>query len=309
MSRLGVTPVTESVCLAASEAVIDKGKRQVFPGAEKMLRKRSERGSTSAAVAMTLFLVLMTVVSVYLFAEDWFPPAITDFGHEIDAQFTRTFWITGIVFVAAQFGLAIAVFKFRDRGQKATYFEGNNTMEVVWTAATVVLFVGLGLYARNAWAQVHFQGAAPGALQIEVTGQQFAWSFRYAGADNAFGRTKPELVSASTGNPVGLDSTDPASRDDIVSPVIAVPLGREVELVLRSQDVTHSFYVRELRLKQDAVPGLEIRLHFTANEVGEYELPCAELCGLGHYRMHSILMVKSAADYQTWFDEQVAANQ
>lgn len=309
MSRLGTTPVTESVLLAANEAVTGAGERQVFPGAEKMLRKRSERGSTSAAVAMMLFLVFMTVVSVYLFAKNWFPPAITDFGHEIDAQFTRTFWITGIVFVAAQLGLALAVFKFRDRGQKATYFEGNNTMEVVWTLATVVLFVGLGLYARSAWAQVHFQGAAPGALQIEVTGQQFAWSFRYAGADNTFGRTKPELVSASTGNPVGLDSTDPASRDDIVSPVIAVPLGREVELVLRSQDVTHSFYVRELRLKQDAVPGLEVRLHFAANEIGEYELPCAELCGLGHYRMHSILMVKSAADYQTWFDEQVAANQ
>jgi cytochrome c oxidase subunit 2 len=276
-----------------------------------MLRKRTEHGSTSAAVAMATFLVLMTVVSVYIFWAKvwWFPPAITDFGHEIDAQFTRTFIITGIVFVLAQLGLALAVFRFRDRGQKVTYFEGNNTMEIVWTLATVVLFVGLGLYARSAWAQVHFMGAAPGALPVEITAQQFAWNFRYAGPDGKFGRTKPELVSASTGNPVGLDSTDPTAKDDIVSPVIAVPVDREVELIIRSQDVTHSFFVRELRLKQDAVPGMEIHMHFTASVPGDYEIACAELCGLGHYRMHSMLSVLSEADFEKWLKDQAAANQ
>lgn len=276
-----------------------------------MLRKRTERGSTSAAVAMAIFLVVMTVVTVYIFWAKvwWFPPAITDFGHEVDAQFTRTFIITGIVFVLAQLGLALAVFRFRDRGQKVTYFEGNNTMEIVWTLATVVLFVGLGLYARSAWAQVHFIGAAPGAMPIEITAQQFAWNFRYAGPDGKFGRTKPDLVSASTGNPIGLDSTDPTSKDDIVAPVIAVPVGREVELIIRSQDVTHSFYVRELRLKQDAVPGMEIHMHFTATVPGDYEIACAELCGLGHYRMHSMLSVLSEADFEKWLKDQAAANQ
>jgi len=276
-----------------------------------MLRRRSEHGSTTVALSLAVFLVLMTAVTVYIFIAKvwWFPPAINDFGREIDAQFARTFVITGVVFVLAQFGLAYAVFKFRDRGQKATYFEGNNTMEIVWTIATVVLFVGLGLYARNAWAEVHFMGAEPGALPIEITAQQFAWNFRYAGPDGKFGRVKPELVSASTGNPVGLDSTDPASKDDIVSPVIAVPAGREIELVILSQDVTHSFYVRELRLKQDAVPGMEIHIHFTANTPGDYELACAELCGLGHYRMHSMLTVLSEADYEKWLKDQAAANQ
>ena len=276
-----------------------------------MLRTQGERGSTSVALAMAIFLVLMTVITVYIFIAKiwWFPPAITDLGHEIDAQFMRTLLITGIVFVAAQFGLAIAIYKFRDQGQKATYFEGNNTMEIVWTLATVVLFVGLGLYARNAWAQVHFIGASEGAIPIEVTAQQFAWNFRYAGVDGKFGRTKPELVSASTGNPIGLDPTDAASKDDVVSPVAAVPVGREVELILRSQDVTHSFYVRELRLKQDAVPGMEIHIHFTANTPGDYELACAELCGLGHYRMHSMVTVMSEADYEKWLKDQAAANQ
>ncbi len=276
-----------------------------------MLSRRTERGSTSVALAFAVFLTLMTLVSVYFFWAKvwWLPPAINDIGHQIDAQLGRTFLITGIVFVAAQLGLAYAIFKFRDRGQKAAYFEGNNTLEVVWTLATVVLFVGLGLYARNAWAEVHFMGAAPGALQIEVTGQQFVWNFRYAGPDGKFGREKPELVSASTGNPVGLDPTDPASKDDIVSPVIAVPVGREVELIIRSQDVTHSFFVRELRLKQDAVPGMEIHTHFTANEPGDYEIVCAQLCGLGHYRMHSVLSVMSEENFEKWMKDQEAANQ
>jgi cytochrome c oxidase subunit 2 len=276
-----------------------------------MLRRRRQRGSTAVALAMATFLVLMTAITVYILMAKvwWFPPAITDLGHEIDEQFLRTFIITGAVFILAQVGLAYAVFRFRDRGQKVTYFEGNNTMEIVWTLATVVLFVGLGLYARNAWAQVHFIGAAPGAIPIEVTAQQFAWNFRYAGPDGKFGRTKPELVSASTGNPIGLDSTDPTAKDDIVSPVAAVPVGREVELILRSQDVTHSFFVRELRLKQDAVPGMEIHMHFTANLPGDYELACAELCGLGHYRMHSMVTVMSEADYEKWLRDQEAANQ
>ncbi|MBZ5643932.1 MAG: cytochrome c oxidase subunit II [Acidobacteriia bacterium] len=276
-----------------------------------MLRRRSEVGSTTVALSLAVFLVLMTVVTVYIFMAKvwWFPPAITEFGHEIDDQFGRTLLITGIVFVLAQFGLAYAVFKFRDQGQKATYFEGNNTMEIVWTLATVVLFVGLGLYARNAWAQVHFQGAAEGALPIEITAQQFVWNFRYAGPDGKFGREKPELVSASTGNPVGLDSTDPASKDDIVAPVIAVPVNREIELIIRSQDVTHSFYVRELRLKQDAVPGMEIHMHFNAAVPGNYEIACAELCGLGHYRMHSMLQVMAQEDFDKWVKDQEAANQ
>src|ERR1700694_4732178 len=276
-----------------------------------MRRNHRERGATAVALAMAIFFVLMRVITVYIFMAKvwWFPPAITNLGQEIDAQFMRTRVMTGVVFVAAQFGLAYAIYRFRDHGQKATYFEGNNTMEIVWTLATVVLFVGLGLYARNAWAQVHFMGAAPGAIPIEVTAQQFAWNFRYAGPDGKFGRTKPELVSASTGNPVGLDSTDPVAKDDIVSPVMAVPVGREVELILRSQDVTHAFYVRELRLKQDAVPGMEIHIHFTANVPGDYELACAELCGLGHYRMHSMLTVLSEAAYEKWLKDQEAANQ
>jgi cytochrome c oxidase subunit II len=271
-------------------------------------RKPSCAGSTTVAAALSLLLVAFTGITVYLFITKpwWFPKPITDVGVLIDSQFHRTLIITGIVFVLAQLGLAWVVFRYRDNGQKASYFEGNNAFEVAWTLATIVLFVGLGLYAESAWATVHFTPAAPGDLQIEVTGQQFTWNFRYPGPDGKFGMLKPSMVSASTGNALGLDRSDPDAKDDIVSPIIAVPVNREVELLIRSQDVTHSFFVRELRLKQDAVPGMIIHMHFTATVVGEYDLACAELCGLGHYKMSSKLKVLSEADFAQWMKDQVA---
>jgi len=276
-----------------------------------MRRKSGEQGSAAVAFTLATFLVIFTIVTVYLFLAKiwWFPPAISDFGAQIDAQFHRTLIITGIVFVLAQLGLALAIFRSRDRGQKASFFEGNAVMEFIWILATVIMFVGLGLYGERAWAEAHFQGAAPGALQLEVTGQQFAWNFRYAGPDGKFGGTKPELVSASTGNPLGLDPRDPASKDDVVSPVAYVPVGQEIELLIKTQDVTHSFYVRELRLKQDAVPGMTIQMHFNATVPGEYELACAELCGLGHYRMRSFVNVVSRDEFDKWMRDQEAALQ
>jgi len=277
-----------------------------------MRKQKACQGSTPIAAAFAVVLVALAVITAYLFIAKtwWFPPAITDVGHEIDAQFIRTLWITGVIFILAQVGLAWVIFRYRGRGrdQRASHFEGNAGMEIAWTIATVVLFVGLGLYGQDAWAKVHYQEASAGALQIEVTAQQFAWNFRYPGPDGKFGRIKPELVSASTGNPVGLDRTDPDGKDDIVSPIIGVPVNREVELVLRSQDVTHSFFVRELRLKQDTVPGMLIHVHFTPNQIGYYEIAFAELCGLGHYRMRSLLRVMSQADYDQWLKE-TAANQ
>jgi len=278
----------------------------------RMDGRAREKGSTAAAAMLALLIVAITAITVYIFVAKiwWFPPSITDEDHQFDAQFFRTLLITGIIFVAAQLGLALVIFRSRDRGQRVHYFEGHNGMEILWTTATLILFVGLGIYAEKAWAEVHFIGAEPGALPIEVTGQQFAWNFRYAGPDGVFGRTRPDLVSASTGNAVGVDPTDPAGKDDIISPgEIAVPAGREVDLVIKSLDVTHSFFVRELRLKQDAVPGMTIHLHFTANTPGTYEIACAELCGLGHYKMRATMIVMNEPDFEKWLQQQEAANQ
>jgi cytochrome c oxidase subunit 2 len=147
---------------------------------------------------------------------------------------------------------------------------------------------------------------AANAIHIEVTANQFVFNFRYPGPDGKFGKLEPKQISPSTGNPVGIDSNDPAGKDDIVVPTLTVPVNRQVELLIRSQDVIHNFFVRELRLQQDAVPGMVIPIHFTAEQVGQYEIVCTQLCGLGHSRMHSYLNVVSDSDYENFLKQQAA---
>jgi cytochrome c oxidase subunit II len=279
---------------------------KIVSGATQM-RKRCA-GSSATAAVLSLLLVTLVVVTLYMFISGKYPapPAITDAGKQIDQQYDRTMAVTGVVFVLSQLGLAWLIFRYRDRGQRAQFSRGSNTLEVLWTSATIVLFVGLGILGRKAWAEVRFTQAPPDAIHVEVTTNQFVFNFRYPGPDGKFGRLDPTLISASTGNPIGLDLNDPAAKDDIVVPTLTVPVDRPVELMLRSQDVIHNFYVRELRLQQDAVPGMAIPIHFTATTTGQYEIVCTQLCGLGHYRMRSFLNVVSESDYDNFLKQQAA---
>jgi len=205
------------------------------------------------------------------------------------------------------------VWKYRAGGSSsaARYSHGNNRLELAWTALTLVLFVGLNLMSSSIWASERFRPAQPGALQVEVTGMQFQWYFRYPGPDGKFGTTKPELIDPSSGGEgaVGLDSSDPASKDDVVTGTMYLPVGREVEVILRAHDVIHSFFIPSMRFKQDAVPGLAIHMHFTPISTGDYEIACAELCGLGHYKMHGMLKVVSQQEFDAWLAAREAEKQ
>lgn len=271
------------------------------------IRKRTS-GSAATPALLSLLLVILVAVTVYVFAAGTYAPpaAITSVGKAIDHQYDMTLAVVATVFILSQLGLAFAIFRFRDRGQKAHFTRGNNTMEAVWTSATIILFVGLGLMGRKAWAEMRFTTAAPDAIQVEVTENQFVFNFRYPGPDGKFGRLNPKLISASTGNPLGIDASDPAGKDDIVVPTLTVPVNHEVQLLIRSQDVIHNFFVRELRLQQDATPGMVVPLHFEANTIGQYEIVCTQLCGLGHSRMHSYLNVVSDADYDAFLKQQAS---
>jgi cytochrome c oxidase subunit II len=268
-------------------------------------RKR-ERGSAITPAILALLLVILVVVTVYVFAADLYPAPtpINSVGKAVDHQYDLTLYVTGAVFILSQLGLAYAIFRFRDRGGRANFSKGNDIMEILWTTATIILFLGLGFLGRKAWAEVRFTPAAPSAIQIEVTGTQFVFNFRYPGPDGKFGKLDPALIDASVGNPLGLDPKDPAGKDDIVVPTLTVPLNREVELLIRSQDVIHNIFVRELRLQQDAVPGMVVPVHFTADKIGQYDIMCTQLCGLGHYKMHSVLNVVSEADFQNFLKQQ-----
>lgn len=171
----------------------------------------------------------------------------------------------------------------------------------------IVLFAALTIQAEILWASVRYTGAEPAALQVEVTGMQFAWYFRYPGANATFGRTDPKLVAPGEGNPVGIDPADPHGADDIVTSELVLPADREVDLRLHAQDVIHGFAIPEMRLKQNAVPGETIHLHFTPTVPGTYAILCTQLCGTGHYRMQANLRVLSPADFAAWLASKAAA--
>jgi cytochrome c oxidase subunit 2 len=243
---------------------------------------------------LAVIIWILTLASVILFLSKkwWFPPAISEHAPALDRQFLITIIVVGVAFTAAQIGLGWMVWKYRDSvGGRATYSHGSNRLEVIWTVVTAVVFIALAVMGQSVWASLRLNDAPAGAYQVEVVSQQFQWNFHYPGSDNVFGRTEPTLIDDSALNFIGLDETDPSAKDDSVTAALAIPVNRPVELRLRSKDVIHSFWVPPLRFKQDLVPGMEIKVHFTANQVGKYELACAELCGQLHFKMKSYMLV------------------
>jgi cytochrome c oxidase subunit II len=256
-------------------------------------------------MALAILIVALAGATLALFFQPrwWFPEAISAHAKAYDAQFLLTLWIIGCIFVSAQGLLAWVIFRYRDRGQTPSANSGDKRLEILWTSVTAIVFMALAFTGQGIWATVHLDAADPGALHVEVMAKQFAWSYRYAGADGAFGRVDIRQIDDAGGNPFGIDSKDPKGADDITAALLRVPSGRPVELHLRSRDVIHNFFVRELRLKQDVVPGMTIPLRFTADKPGTYEVPCSELCGLGHHQMRSALVVMPPAAYEEWVQE------
>lgn len=250
-------------------------------------------------LAVIIWIITLGSVSLFFVKKWWFPEAISAHAAALDRQFMLTIIVVGIAFTAAQVGLGYVVWKFRDRGpnDRAVYTHGSNRLEVVWTLVTAVIFISLAVMGQSVWASLHFNKAPAGSFQVQVLAQQFQWNFHYSGKDGVFGRTDPSLIDDSALNYVGLDAADPNAKDDVVHSVIAVPEGRPVELILRSRDVIHNFWVPQLRFKQDLVPGMNISVHFTANQPGKYELACAELCGQFHFRMKSYMLVLPADEH------------
>lgn len=264
------------------------------------------------AKIFAVVIVLIAIASaVPIVMHMWpMPQDISTHGHLIDDQYADTMLEAGISFLASQFLLAFFVFKFSTRtpGEKVKNFPGGATGMVV----AAFLLVGtealaLGVFGTKAWASVYFTPPAANAMPVQVQAGQFAFYFRYPGPDGTFGPIHADQISEANANFFGLDTThDQDSKDDIVAAEMAIPVNREIHLLMHSKDVGHSFYVPELRVQQDFVPGLDVSIHFTATKIGKYEIVCTQLCGLGHYNMKAYLEVKSQEDYDAWIKQQAA---
>ena len=182
------------------------------------------------------------------------------------------------------------------KGKFSTFQEGGVVL------AEIALLFG---FAIPTWSTIKSDfPAAESSTVVHVIAEQFAWNVHYPGPDGEFGRRSLDLINAAT-NPLGLDRTDPNAADDITTVnELHLPVNKSVILHLTSKDVIHSFGVPQLRVKQDAIPGLSIPMWFIPTVAGEYEIACAQLCGLSHYRMRGFVTVESQADYDTWMAEQ-----
>ena len=252
-------------------------------------------------LGLTLVLLALAGCLLFLFKPAWFPVPVSLEAIAYDHQFAWTLWITGVIFIAAQLLLAWTVFRGRNR-LKPSLVSGSRTLELIWTSGTAVLFLALAVIGSRGWAKTasrDLPGVA-GKEVIRVEAHQFTWNFHYAGPDGKFGHTDLKLISDASGNPVGLDPKDPAGKDDVVASTLRIPAQRDVLLLLHSRDVIHDFFVRELRTKQDIVPGMEIPLELHVETPGTYEIACAELCGLGHSQMRSVLIAMPPEEYARW---------
>src|SRR5205814_4191351 len=202
--------------------------------------------------------------------------------------------------------LAYLIFTYSERRQtgRARYWIRPRLEKRFALAAGILIFgVDVTIYALGESGWLRSWGPAPPETPIiEVMGEQFVWNFRYAGPDGVFGRTDPSLITGT--NPFGQDKADPAAKDDILSiNQLHLPEGKPVRMRIRSHDVIHSFYLPYQRIKQDAVPGMQIELWFVPDRSGQFEIACSQLCGLGHYRMRAFLTVESEEAYEKWLTE------
>ncbi|MCH8293954.1 cytochrome c oxidase subunit II [Candidatus Poribacteria bacterium] len=214
----------------------------------------------------------------------WLPENVSTFGQGVDDLFRLIYWITLVVFVAVIATMIVFLVKYRyQAGRKAEYIEGSTKLEIVWTAATTVIVFGLAMLSFPQWSKIKFPSEFPTNpdVVVQVKGKQFNWYMLYPGPDGEFG-----------------------SEDDVeIENQLHVPVNKVVHIRLTSEDVIHSFFVPQLRLKQDALPQRFINVWFEATKPGTYEIPCAELCGFGHSGMLGYLTVHTDEDYANWVNQ------
>jgi len=212
----------------------------------------------------------------------WLPENVSTYGKDIDRLFYIIYYITGVSFLLVSGTMVVFLVLYRQReGRRATYVHGNTTLEVIWTIVPAIILVVLSFMSQASWG--HIKGRVPPSdVHVQVTAKQFNWEMLYPGPDGKIGKA-----------------------DDLqIDNELHVPVGKVVRVTLKAKDVIHSFFLPNLRLKQDAVPGREIQAWFEATKPGRYELPCAELCGFGHSGMLGHLTVHTSDDYDKWVKEQ-----
>ena len=249
-------------------------------------------------LAIVVILLVVGSVVFHVLSPWWFTPIASNW-EMMDNTVKLTFWVTGTVFVVVNLFMAYAIIRFRHRkGQKALYKPEDQKLEVWLTVITTLGVAALLAPGLVVWAK--FVTVPAEATVVEVMGQQWNWSYRYPGKDNALGATNPELISPD--NPFGIDPNDPKGQDDVLvqTQELHLPINKPVKILLRSRDVTHQFAVPQFRVKMDMVPGMVTYFWFTPTRLGSFNVLCEQLCGFAHYAMRGRVVVDDQATYDAW---------
>lgn len=247
----------------------------------------------------SLLFLLVPILGVYCFVYGWqnniwLPVDASEHGHMIDHLFFFITGLTGIVFIGTEVALFWFMWKYdcAVNKQPVKYTHGSHSLEVVWTIIPAATLLFIAIYQMNAWAQVKLASHMPRiAPTVQVMARQFEWRLQYPGKDGVIG-----------------------TNDDLhVVNDLHLPVNEEILIELKSMDVLHSFFLPNMRVKQDAVPGMRIPVWFRATKDGVYDLVCAELCGWGHYKMKGRVTIESRAKFDEWlakkYDEQEATQE
>ncbi len=237
----------------------------------------------------------------------WLPPNAAAHGFAIDHLLRWNLLLLGGICLLAH--LLIAIVFLRRRGKGGQSAPSSWKVQAVPLSLLCVMYLGMAITAQRLWATSRFEGAAPASMQVEVTGRQFQWYFRYPGPDAEFGQIDPALIAPAEGNPLGITRKDSRGLDDVVTSELVLPVNREVDLTIRAQDVVHGLFIPAMRVQQNAVPGLLLHVHFTPVATGTYLILCTQVCGLGHARMQAQLRVLSQPEFQEWLQVKYRARQ
>jgi cytochrome c oxidase subunit 2 len=231
--------------------------------------------------SLLFFLVPILGVATFAIApaiKVWLPPDVSANGYAIDHLFMFILWLTGAVFIATELTLAWFMWKYDAKSNRdpVKFTHGSHTLEIVWTIVPAATLLFIAIYQMNAWANEKMR-VPDVPVTVEVTAHQFGWKFRYPGPDGILG-TPDDLFTHTQ---------------------LHLPVNEDILIHLKSDDVLHSFFLPNMRVKQDAVPGSTIPVWFRAKEQGrDFDIVCAELCGWGHYKMKGRLVIESRSQYE-----------
>ena len=307
-------------------------------GEKEVERQDNDRTAFWLVIFMIVFLIF-TVVSAWYYKDVMlgYGPltAASEHGVEVDGLFNTTLIYTGIVFVITQIFLFWYPYKYREQeGRVAKFFPHNTNLEIIWTIVPLIVMTFLVVEGLIVWNNVMPDvNPEDEYVEVEATGYQFAWDIRYPGPDDKLGTRDFRKIDLAT-NSLGIDFADDKSIDDVVlsgADNIVLPVDTTIRVRITAKDVLHNFYLPHFRVKMDAIPGLPTYFIFTAtkttkefreqlreypewqepydptdpesNERWEefnYELACAELCGIGHYSMKRIVEIVEKDEYEEW---------